>query len=164
VRLMMNQKYPQQQDSFENIEGIVKKAVKQTAKAVGGAVKAIAGDAVTQITGNYPEEEQAEQGQSQTQQSQKPDPTLTPGQQQTIAQQNQMNLDQTRQNIQKLNADLQRIRQERKQKEQESIKAKEQEKKQKVVSEEKKKEEVPVWKQMLGGKKGTRESSLRSAG
>jgi hypothetical protein len=150
---------PPLQDSFEDIEGIFRHAAKQAVKSAGDTVKAAASDAKQQLTGEYPQ--QVEQGQ------QSPPGSVTGGQlsdqEKNTKDKQQALLVQTRKNIQNINVQLVKIRQEREKKEQENRRAGEQEKRQEKLREEKKKEE-PVWKQMLKGKKGTHEASQRVAG
>lgn len=85
-------------------------------------------------------------------------------QQQTLQQQQQQVLEQTRQNLQKINQEIDQVRQTKIKREQEVKKAEQQKKQQKKEEEKKKKEEDPVWKQMLKGKMGSKESMKNVAG
>mgnify|MGYP001572658622 CR=1 FL=1 len=148
---------PWGQQSDENIEGIMAKAGKQVKKAVSDTVKAVATDVKQQVTGDLG---------SGTEQNQTQGKPLDPAQSSSAKateDKHQALLEQTRQNLQKINDDIQRIRQERIKKEQEVNKKEEQKKEQKKQVE-KKKQEEPAWKRMLKGKMGSREAHQRAGG
>jgi hypothetical protein len=152
----MSKKQPLQ-DSFETIEETIRQTARQAVKSAGDTVTAAATDAKQQLTGDYPASPDAALGGSGQQQK-----ALTHQQQQIITSQNRQILDQTRQNIERINSDIMKVRQEKENLQRQTTREN-QKKKQKQTVEEKKKEE-PVWKKMLQGKRGTHEISQRAAG
>jgi cell envelope opacity-associated protein A len=66
-------------------------------------------------------------------------------------------LAQTRQNLEKIEMEIKRARDERLKKDEERKRVEEKKKEQKKQVEEKKKDEDPVWKKMLAGKSGSHE-------
>jgi TPP-dependent 2-oxoacid decarboxylase len=144
------------QDSFETIEGIsgrAQKFVKQAAKAAGDTVVAMAGDAKQQITGDFGTD--LEQAQAQQK-------IMSQQQQQQVADQSQQALSQARQNLEKLNAEIDKIRQEKVQKKQQEEKKEDNKKEQKKEMKKQEDEREPVWKKML--KKGSHESQSKGGG
>jgi hypothetical protein len=139
--------------SFENLSTKAQGAAKKIVKAAGDAAGAMATDVKQQLTGDY-DKPLVEQMGLQTQTSQ---------QQQQIQQNQQALLAQTKQNLDRINAEIKQAREMRIKKEQEKKKTEQQEKQQKQV-EERKKQEDPVWKKMLKGKMGSRESGKQASG
>ncbi len=153
---------PWGQQSDENIEGIMAKAAHQVKKTAANVVKTVASDAKQQLTGDWGPKTEQGQGQPQTSKQQ-----AGPNQPQLVSMEEKKSketlLVQTRQNLEKINKDIQMIRQKRAQEQQQKEKAETQKKEQKKQLAEKKKED-PFWKKLLQGKTGSKEGNVRASG
>jgi hypothetical protein len=142
------------ESSFENLTTKASGAAKKTVKAVGDAAVAAASDVRAQVTGNYDQKSLVdEMGLNQ----------VSTTQQQQIQQQQQQLTQQTRANLEQINAAIKRARDERLKKDQERKKQIVQAE-QKKQAEEKQKQEDPLWKRLLKGKMGSREQSKNAGG
>ena len=144
------------QDSFETIEGVsggVSKYVKQAVKAVGDTAAAMAGDARQQLTGDFGSDMEKAQAQQKM---------LSSQQQQQVNDQSQQALMQARRNLDNLDAEIKKVRQEKDQKKQQEEKKETNKKEQKKEMKKQEEEREPVWKKML--RKGSHESQSKGAG
>lgn len=144
-----------QQNPFEgSFENLTTKAAKPVKRAVSDTAKALGADVKQQVMGSGPEPSLVEQtGVKQA----------TAGQQDQIREQQQQQMVDTRQNLARINQEIVQARQARLKREQESRRGEEREKKEKKVEEQRKKED-PMWKKVLRGKMGSRESAQRAGG
>lgn len=143
------------QNPYETIEGIAKSAAKPVKKAVSDTVKAVVSD----VKGDLGIETPATTS-GQANQQTKSDHQATKAQED---QKSEKLLGETRNRLEELNAKIKRAREERERKYAEMTKQKQQEV-QKKKYEEQKKDNDPIWKKMLKGKQGSRESNMRGGG
>jgi len=143
------------QDSFETIEGISKSAVKQVKKSASDTAVAVAGDVRSQMTGR-----DAAAGIEQGKSNQ----PLDPGAQKSIADENKKVLDQTRQNLERINAQIKRAREDRLKAESQKEQKQEAEKREKQEEVHKKQKEETVLSRLLLSKQGSREANQRTGG
>lgn len=142
--------------SFETMTTKAQQAGTQVKKSAAGMAKAAAGDVKAALTGDFQngslETMAGQAGQnSQTQTAGNPNiPAMA-----ELEKQKRELLAQTRQNLERINMEIKRARDERLKKEEERKKTEEKKKEQKKAVEQKKKEEDPAWKKML--RKGSHE-------
>ncbi|MEK9201291.1 MAG: hypothetical protein AAB909_04960 [Patescibacteria group bacterium] len=143
------------QNPYETIEGIAKAAAKPVKKAVSDTVKA----AVSDVKGDLGIETQTTSS-GQANQQAKSDHQTTKAQED---QKSEKLLSETRNKLEELNAKIKRAREERERKTTILRQAQDKEA-QKKKYEEQKKDNDPIWKKMLKGKQGSRESNMRGGG
>ena len=139
--------------SFESLTTKTAGAAKKIVKSVGDAAGVAATDVKQQVTGDYGKGLVEQMGLAQA----------TPQQQQQIQQDQQKLLADTKQNLERINAEIKRARDLRLKNEEERKKI-DQQKKQQKRAEEKKKQEDPMWKKMLKGRQGSGENKVNAGG
>ena len=138
--------------SFENLTTQVKKTTKQAAQTVVSDVK-------QQVTGEMPGQPVTNVGLIE----QLGLKEVKPEDKEEQEQKNKQLLSQTRQNLEKINQELEEVRRKKAKKEEEAKKV-EKQAEEKKVAEKKKKDEDPFWKRMLRGKTGPHEAGKNVAG
>jgi hypothetical protein len=150
--------------SFETMTSQAQKTTAQVKKSAGDTVKAVLQDVKQQVSGDYGAA--MEQGQQAGAAGQSP--KISPQEQAAKLQDEEKKkrelIAQTRQNLERINMEIKRARDERLKKEEERKKAEQKKAEEKKVVEQKKKEEDPAWKKMLQGKMGSREMAKGVSG
>ncbi len=143
------------QNPYETIEGIAKAAAKPVKKAVSDTVKAVVSDVKGDLGIETPSANSGQAGPA--------DAKAMVGKQAEEDQKSEKLLSETRSRLEEINAKIKRAREERERKNQE-IKRLSNEAIKKNKYEQQKKDNDPIWKKLLKGKQGSRESNMRGGG
>lgn len=152
------------ESSFENLTKSAQSGVKQVQKQMSQGVGSVVSDMKQQITGGEQKPNVQQNSASGGGFLEQLGLQKVPAQQKADdSAQQQQQLAHVRQNLQKLNEDIEKVRRERIQREQEKRKSEQQEQQKKKSLEEQKKSD-PIWKKMLKGSQGAHEGNKHVSG